>query len=254
MSTTLSANLLKTYRHAPENWPIVERRLIAIRNLIFVGIVFLFVAMDFSAAENWKNGSLTSLFPHLVLISFVFAVFFFSFRRAINQQRRTWASFELLVGPDFVARRVDGLAELEIRREELTAIRRFKQGLSLETASAQRTITIPNTLADFPELHDRLSQWMAFSEYQQNRWMQSRYFLPGVLVVEMALSGTFFVSHESLLEVLTGIPLVFSLLWCLIKIQRDGRVAPKIKRQMWFVLLPLVAIAARLVLAIINWQ
>jgi hypothetical protein len=254
MSTGLSANLLKTYRQAPENWPVVERRLIAIRNLISIGIVFLFVAMDFGAAENWKNGSLTSLFPHVVIISFVFAVLFFSFRRAINQQRRTWASFELLVGSDFVARSMEGLAELEIRREELTAIRTFKQGLSLETASAQRNITIPNTLGDFPELRDRLSQWMAFSEYPQNKWMQSRYFVPGVLVVEMALLGVFFVSHGSLWEVLSGVPLVFGLLWCLIKVQMTDRLAPKTKRQMWFVLLPLVAIAARLVLAIINWQ
>ena len=254
MSTGLSANSLKTYRHAAENWPAVESRIIAIRNILFVGIFLLLVAMDFGAAENWKEGSLKSLLPHIIAVSFVFAMLAFSFRRAINRQRENWDSFELLLGPDFVVRRMNGLAEMELHRDELTAIRMYKRSLLLQAASAERSIAVPEGLADFAEIRDRLSQWMPISENTPQRWTQSRYFLPGILVVELLLFGLFFVSTKSWLEVLAGVPLLAGLLWCLVRIQKSGQLSQKIKRQMWLLVLPLLAIAARLVLAIIHWQ
>lgn len=254
MCTDLSANSLKTYRHAAENWPAVESRIIAIRNIIFAGIFFLFVAMDFGAAENWKGGSLKSMLPHVIAISFVSAILFFSFRRAIIRQRENWDSFELLLGPDFVVRRMNGLAEIELRRDELTAIRMYKRSLWLQTASAERNIAVPESLADFAEVRARLSQWMPIPENTQRSWTQSRYLLPAILVVELVLFALFFVSTKSWLEVLAGVPLLAGLLWCLVRIQKSGQLSQKIKRQMWFLLLPLLAIASRLALAIIHWQ
>jgi hypothetical protein len=123
---------------------------------MFVGVLGLFIAMDFKGANrDWLQGSLLTFLPHLLPITFIGALFFYSFRRAMKKQRENWLAYELLVGEDFVIRRMPGLSEMEIRREEVTAIRQNAQGLTLETNSRHRTPGVPSTLEEFDEVRAR---------------------------------------------------------------------------------------------------
>jgi len=88
----------------------------------------------------------------------------------------------------------------------------------------------------------------------QAGWKRSPYFLPVLLVAELVLFGLFFLSPHSLLEVLTGVPLVVGLSWALVKVQASKQLNPSMKGRMWLLVLPLAAVAARLVLAILRWQ
>ncbi len=255
MGEQLARNSVKTYRFAPEGFEAVRKKLTLVQNIIFLGILALFIATDFKSADrDWLQGSLLSLLPRVLALTFVFAVFFYSFRRAMKKQRENWLSYELLIGEDFVIRRMPGLSEMEIRREELTAIRQNAQGLNIETNSRQRTLGVPSTLEEFDEVLARLSEWMTASELQQARWRNSAYLLHSVIVVELGLFIVFFLSTRSWLLVSSGIPLFGGVFWCMVSVQRSDHWAPKMKRKMWFVLLPLMAIAFRLVEAILNWR
>lgn len=254
MTTTVPSNLPKTYRRDPEKFSAIERKLVTTRNVIFGGIILFFIVTDFGAAENWEDGSLKSLLPHVVGITLLFVLVVFSFRRSIESQRRIWTSYELLVGPDSVLRRMNGLNELEVRRDEVKAIQQQKHGLILETFSARKNLAVPDSLAEFEEVYNRLTEWMPATEQKQAAWNQSPYLLPMVLVVELILFALFFVSNKSWLELGTGVPLLAGLVLCLVLIQRNSQLDQKTKRKMWLVILPVMGIVVRLALAIINWQ
>lgn len=255
MSGQLARNSVKTYRFAPEAFETVRKRLTLVQTITFVGVLTLLIATDFKSADReWLQGSLLSLLPHVLALTFVGALFFFSFRRSLKKQRENWFAYELLVGEDFVIRRMPGLSEMEIRREEVVAIRQDAQGLTLETSSKQRTLGVPSTLEEFDEVRARLSEWMTPTEVRRARWKHSPSLVYGVIIVELGLFIVFFLSTKSWPLVCSGAPLFGGLIWSVVLVQRSAQLAPKMKRTMWIILLPLTAIGFRLVEAIRNWR
>ena len=255
MSGQLARNSVKTYRFAPEGFETVRKRLILMHNITFVGVLGLIVGIDFKNADrDWLHGSLLSLLPYVFALTFVGAFLIYSFRRSMKKQRENWLAYELLVGEDFVIRRMPGLSEIEIRREEVTAIRQNALGLTLETSLKQRTLGVPSTLEEFDEVRARLSERMAPTELQRARWKHSPNVVYGVIVIELILFIVFFLSSQSWLLVCSGAPLFGSLVWSFVLVQRSAQLAPKMKRTMWIILLPLLAIGFRLVEAIRNWR
>jgi len=255
MSEQLARNSVKTYRFAPEGFEAVRKKLIAILSITFVGVLGLFVGMDFKSADrDWLRGSLLSLLPHLLPITFVGALFVYAFQRSMKKQRENWLAYELLVGEDFVIRRMPGLSEMEIRREEVTAIQHNAQGLTLETSSKQRTLGVPSTVEEFEEVRARLSEWMTPTEVQRAKWKYSPNLVYGVIIVELGLFIVFSLSTQSWLLVCSGAPLFGGLIWSVVLVQRSPQLTTKMKRTMWIILLPLLAIGLRLVEAIRNWR
>jgi hypothetical protein len=255
MSEQLARNSVKTYRFAPEGFEAVRKRLVVIQSITFVGLLGLFIGMDFKSADReWLQGSLLSLLPHLLPITFAGAVFVYAFQRSMKKQRENWLAYELLVGEDFVIRRMPGLSEMEIRREEVTAIWQSAQGLTLETSSKQRTLGVPSTLEEFDEVRARLSEWMTPAEVQRARWKHSPNLVYGVIIVELGLFVVFFLSTQSWVQICSGAPLFGGLIWSVVLVQRSAQLAPKVKRTMWVIVLPLIAIGFRLAEAIRNWR
>ena len=255
MSDRLARNSVKTYRFAPEGFEAVRKKLTPVQNITLVGVLGLIVGMDFKSADrDWLQGSLLSLLPHLLPITLVVGLLVYSFRRGMRKQRENWLAYELLVGEDFVIRRMPGLSEMEIRREEITAIRQSAEGLSIETSSRRRTLGLPSTLEEFDEVRARLSEWMTPTELRRARWNNSSHLLYGAIIAELVLFIIFFLSTQSWLLVCSGAPLLLGLVVCLVVLQRSAQLAPKMKRNVWLMLLPMAAIVFRLMEAILNWR
>jgi hypothetical protein len=255
MNDRLARNSVRTYRFAPEGFEAVRKKLTLVQNITLAGVLGLIVGMDFKNADrDWLQGSLLSLLPHLLPITLVVGLFAYSFRRGMRKQRENRLAYELLIGKDFVIRRMPGLSEMEIRREEVTAIKQNAQGLTLETSSKQRALGVPSTLEEFDEVRARLSEWMTPTELGRAWWNNSSHLLYGVVTIELALLIVFFLSSQSWLLVCSGAPLLLGLVVCMVVLQRSAQLARKIKRNMWFMLLPIAAIAFRLMEAILNWR
>jgi len=255
MSEQLARNSVRTYRFAPEGFETVRKRLTLVQGITVVGVLGLTIGMDFQSADrDWLQGSLLALLPHVLAITLAVGILVYSFRRAMKKQRENWLAYELLVGEDFVIRRMPGLSEMEIRREEVTAIRHNAQGLTLETSSQQRTLGVPSTLQEFGEVRARLNEWMTPTELRRAAWKHSPNLVYGVILFELILFIVFFLSTQSWLLVCSGAPLCAGLAWSFVLVQRSAQLAPKTKRTMWIMLLPLIAIGFRLIEAIRNWR
>jgi len=251
MNDRLARNSVKTYRFAPAGFEAVGKKLTLVQNITLVGVLGLIVGMDFKNADrDWLQGSLLSLLPHLLPTTLVVGLFVYSFRRGMRKQQENWLAYELLVGEDFVIR----LSEMEIRREEVTAIKQSAQGLTLDTSSKQRALGVPSTVEGFDEVRARLSEWMTPTELGRAWWKNSSHLLYGVITIELASLIVFFLSSQRWLLVCSGAPLFLGLVVSVVALQRSAQSARKIKRNMWFMLPPMVAIAYRLMEAILNWR
>src|SRR5260370_41183945 len=76
--------------------------------------------------------------------------------KGMKQNREAWNTYELIIGEDFLIRRIKNFPELEIRRDEITSMKESPAGLQVERGSRNRTIGIASSLVDYEDSRTRL--------------------------------------------------------------------------------------------------
>jgi hypothetical protein len=72
----------------------------------------------------------------------VFGALARGFMKGTKRQRESWNSYELMIGEDFLIRRIQDFKELEIQQHEIMAIKESATGLHVETNQKDRVIGI----------------------------------------------------------------------------------------------------------------
>jgi len=254
MPNQLAPNSLKTYHLAPEGFTAARNRLLRQRIAIFAGIILFLPLLAYKEfGETWQRDSVASFLPTLLFVLIVFGALAVGLRKGIRRNQESWNSFELVVGDDFVIRRIKDFPELEIQRSEVTAIRESAVGLHVETNLKDRTIGIASALIDYDDAKERLSHWMPVQQFQQG-WKTASRWMWGLPLIFIVFFGAFYMTTRSWLIVATGVPLLAGLLWSMWFIRKSVQVSAHMKRLSLFVFLPLLAIAAKLILAIRHWR
>jgi hypothetical protein len=254
MPNQLAQNSVRTYHLAPEGFTAARNRLLRQRIALFAGIIlFLIVLACKEFGETWQRDSVASLLPTFLFVLIVLGALAVGLRKGNRRNQESWNSFELVVGEDFVIRKIKDFPELEIKRHEVTAIRESAVGLHVETNLKDRTIGIASALVDYDDAKERLSRWMPVQQLTQG-WTTSIYWMWGLPVIFIVLFGGFYMTTRSWVIVATGVPLLAGLLWSVWYIRKSAQVSAHMKRLSLFTLLPLLAIAAKLILAIRHWR
>jgi hypothetical protein len=254
MVPQLASNSVKTYYLAPEGFNAARNRLLRQRIVLFAGLViFLFAFQYREFGDTWRQGSFASLVPAAFAILLVLGALAFGVKRGVKRNQESWSSFELVVGEDFLIRKIKDFPALEIQRHEVTAIKESAVGLHVETEVRDRAIGIASALVGYDEVKERLGRWMPVQELKPG-WMTPARWMWGLPLIVLVLFGCFLISTRSWVIVATGVPLFSGLSWSLWFIRKSVQVSAKTKRLMLMTALPLMAIAAKLILSIVNWR
>lgn len=114
----------------------------------------------------------------------------FSCWRTLEQTRAAWGSYVLELTEDAVLRRHRQVADLRLRREEVTRIVELPgQGMSLLTAQPTRYVNVPETVERYAEVRERLAQWRPIEQMKPHPMIQQVGFvLGGLLFLALWLS------------------------------------------------------------------
>jgi hypothetical protein len=254
MESQLAPNSVRTYHLAPEGFNSARNKLLRQRIVLFSGIVvFLFAFQSREFGDNWRQGSIAPLVPAVFVIFLVLGGLAFGVKRGVKQNQESWSSFELVIGEDFLIRKIKDFPTLEIQRHEVTAIKESAAGLHVETNVRDRAIGIATALVGYDDVKDRLGCWMPVQELKPG-WMSPARLMWGLPLIVLVLFGCFLMSTRSWVIVATGMPLFVGLSWSLWLIRKSVQVSAKTKRLMLIAALPLMAIAAKLILSIVSWR
>jgi hypothetical protein len=254
MPTQLATDSVRTYRLDPEGFIAARNKLLRQRIVLYAGILlFILLVLYKSFGQHWRGASFGSVLPVLLSILIIFGALVAGVRKGIRQNLESWNSFELLIGRDFLVRRIEGLPELEIQKHEVTAIKETTAGLRVETTQRDRAIGIASSLVDYADAKARLSRWLVPVQERQ-RWMSPARWssLVGLLVV--VLFACIFYSDTSWIIVAAGVPLFTGLCACIWLIRRNVQISAQTKRLSLVAVLPLLAVVAKVILAIVNWR
>jgi hypothetical protein len=254
MPNNLAPNSVRTYHLALEGFRAARNRLLKQKIAVFVAIFLFLLALAYREfGETWQRDSVVSLIPTFVFLLIVSGALAVGFRKGIKRNQESWDSFELVVGDDFVIRRIKDFPELEIQQHEVTAIRESAVGLHVETNLKDRTIGIATALIDYADVKERLSRWAPVQQLQQGRLTASRW-MWGLPVIFVVLFGIFYMATKSWVILATGAPLLAVLSWSIWSIRQSVQVSAHMRRLSLLVFLPLLAIAAKLILAVRHWR
>jgi len=253
MANQLAENSVRTYHLAPEGFAAARNRLLKQRALLFVGIVLFMLVFAYKAFhETWRPDSIASFLPGIFVVLILLVALANGLRKGIKQNQESWDSFELVVGEDFVIRKIKDFPELEIQRHEVTRIRETATSLYVETQVKDRTIGVARALVNYEDARERLSRWLPPVHESQQGWAAPARWVWSYPVIMIVFCAVFFMSGTNWVIVATGIPLVLGLSVSFWLVRRSVQVSAQFKRQVLLFLLPLVAIIVRMILAIQN--
>jgi|HubBroStandDraft_6_1064221.scaffolds.fasta_scaffold19896_3 hypothetical protein len=255
MADQPSANSVRTYHTTPEGFAPARNRILRQRALLFAGVVVFVVVLQCGAfADSWRSGSIISLIPVVFVIIFLLGALAVGVKIGNNRIRDSWLSYGLVIGEDFLIRRMKDHQEIEIQRGEIIAIKEADNGLRVQTKQKGREIGIPSALVGYEDAKSRLRQWGVPLSDSQHAWVQSSHWVAVFSLVGLALIGAFFLASRSWVVVVTGVPTVAVLLWSIVHIRKSANTSTSVKRLSLLNLLTLLAILVRLVLAVVNWR
>ena len=160
MPNQLAANSVRTYHLATEGFSAASSELLGQRAGLLIGVVaFLLVLQYKEFGDNWRSGSIVSFLPSLFLILFLLGAMVPGVRNGLKRNRQSWDSYELVIGEDFLIRRIADFPDLEIQRHEVTVIKESPKGLRVQTKLRDRSIGIASALVGYEDAKERLSSW-----------------------------------------------------------------------------------------------
>lgn len=254
MANQLAPNSVKTYHLAPEGFAAARNKLVGQRAVLFAGIVvFLLVLQYKEFRQDWRWDSTATLIPAFVIV-IILGALAVGAKKGIKLNQEAWNSYELLIGEDFLIRRMKDFPELEIQRHEVTSIKESATGLCVETHLKDRTIGIAFALVDYEDAKTRLSRWVVPVQVSQQGWITPTRLMWALPMLTLILFGCFIMTASSWAIVATGVPLLIGLSWSIWRIRKSIQVSAQMKRLSLMTALPLLAIAVKLIQAIIRWR
>lgn len=251
MPSQLAPNSARTYRLAPEGYTAARNRLLRQRIVLFAAVIlFAFVLVYKMFGQTWQWGSIRSLLPSFLCFLIISGALASGLRKGLKRNQESWNSFELVVGEDFVIRKIKDFPELEIQRHEVTAIKETPTGLYVKTKLSDRTIGIARALVDYDDAKERLSSWMPLMHEHPRGWTAATRWVWVFPLITILLFALCFLSTNSWVVVGTGVPLLIGLSVSIWLTRRSVQTSAHMKRISLLTALPLVAIIAKLIQAI----
>jgi hypothetical protein len=235
---------MREYKLSPQFFSQITKR------ILIVGLPIMLLAL---AGGLWIGGQeAQSITPFLIIVPLFLIILTFSIVRGINKQKRNWSSYRVILDESSIKRVQTGLPEVTIEYGDISKIvESTGVGLVILGSTPSRQISVPATLEDYSQFSLELSSRHSFENIPvaQTKWMQFSPSLVGLATI-VAFVITF-ISSNPYIGAITGILLFGGLTVSLVQIQRNSQITKQVKWQSCLILLPLFAIATRVLFNIL---
>jgi hypothetical protein len=186
---------------------------------------------------------------------FVFAIPLFvlllsiALLRSYKRARQQYLSFELTTASDQITRRMLGLSEVTLRREDIRRIEKQASGeITLRSSRPRESIRIPGEVERREELLSELEVWQPVEE---GRSSPSAFLGTAVGIACIMAFATVALSNSRYIIITVGTLLFLGLCTSAVLIWRNRGLDARTRRMAFLIAFPAIAILFRVVLA---WQ
>lgn len=180
----------------------------------------------------------------MLIIPILLIVMLFNLRKSLNQQKQSWASYQLSLESDLISLSRNQLEAVTISKDEISSIKEYS-GTSIVVQAENKQIVIPVTLESFSEVRLFLSKWRNI-DFAKSKSSQNILVMYSVTILTLLAFGIVAFASNKALVLITGSILLIVLISNLFLSQRNNNLDNKIKRNAWWVIIPALVIAIKL--------
>jgi hypothetical protein len=216
-----------------------------------VGIRIGMVWVGMLGLDDESSLPASVLFPTLVIALIAIIV---GIRIGLVRVQRSWASYRLILGENSIRRLQDGYPEITIQNSEISKITETEvRGLVVYSTKPYTYIGIPRAMEEYVEVRSDLAKKHTIESISHTRGKLMPVLIIASSLFTLVAYSIIFLATNKYVIVATGILLFILLLVSVVVVQRSGSTSKLAKRNSWFVLLLLLAIAIRVVFILENW-
>jgi len=177
----------------------------------------------------------------MVVLAVVYGVMIVS---SFFKMRRTMAALSITLNDDAISMNLPGVLASEVRRDEVTRIEERPKHALVVHGPGKRAVGVPVMIAGYDEIRATLATWHPIEAAPP-----ARVDLRRTLAVVGVLGGfaATYLFNDPLIVIPIGSLLVIGLLASLVIVWRNKMLDARYKRRMLWVLLPVFAIAIRVI-------
>jgi len=165
--------------------------------------------------------------------------------KSFAQQRKTWASYSLILENHSIKRVLDANTVIEIAKKEISRIREYPDGnIYVESEISKKGILIPSAIEDYHEIRTVLAGWHEIESSKGNRKINIAIILLVVVLVSL-LMRIFYTGDNKIVSIILGIILLLVFVGTTIYAYNQS-VDKRSRRALWWFLLPIFGILVRL--------
>jgi hypothetical protein len=183
------------------------------------------------------------VWPLAIVVPLWFIAVLSGVRGSLRRQRLAWQSFELSLSSEGIRRSMSGYPDVEIRRDEISAIKERRSGLVVRSHRGGPGLIIPKGLAGFDEVRQDL-----MSRHGIEKQRGDAHGLVWSLLAVVATLSAFvvvFLSTNPLVVVPLAVIMLVGAGWAIWVVRRSAYVDERTKQTIWFVLMPALAAVFR---------
>jgi len=216
----------------------------AVKRLIYQRIVRMAITYAFIFAIAMLVVFSRGIDPSPFILGFLGVVYAVMIVIAIFKMRRQMAALSISLTDDTISMAVPGLLASAVRRDEVTRIEeRPGQGLAVHGRD-KRVVGVPSMIGGYDEIRAALAQWRPIEPAVPSRGAWKRTLI--VFGVIAGWSATYLLDDPRLV-IPIGSLVVIGLLGSLVLIWRSKMLEVRYKLLMLMVLMPVLAIAVRVI-------
>lgn len=199
-------------------------------------IVGLFIGI---AGSGYKDIFL--ILPVLIVLTAAGVIIGIVYGNKINNDSLSSYKIELL--DNSIKKYQKNISVIEIERSEVISITEVvNKGITIKTNNKNQYIYVPVFVEGYSELKESLSQWMNITLSEKN----NSQFLKTILNVGVILGiAVTMLCEYSYIVIPVGIVMIIVLLWSFVMILKNPQLDPKIKKNSFVIILPLIVIVIK---------
>ena len=232
---------MPVYKLTPDIFKALRKRFLRLflPLMLFAGGMAILI----SVSQSDSNEGFVLAIPIFILLLSI------ALARAYKRARQKYLSFEVTTGPDQITRRMLGLSDVTLRREDIRRIEKQASGeITLRSSRPRESIRIPGEVERREELLSELAGWQPVEEGGSS---PSPFLGTALGIAYIIAFAAFALSNSRFIIITVGTLLFLGLCTSAVLIWRNRGLDARTRRIAFLIAFPAIAVLLRVVMA---WQ
>jgi hypothetical protein len=227
------------YRNVPEKFAQFKRPFISVLG-IFLALLIVLIMISYFTETRGTDSFKQDVCFLVIICAISFCV---SYYTATKRQRRSFDSYQLAIGHDYIIRKQSDFSDMTLYFNEIVSISEYKGGLIIKAREPDKVLIVSRHIEDYESVKTHLSSLCPILPFSYKGLFTQYPFLLSIIMV-IGMVGVYITDNKIVVCISGGVVLLI-MGWMYYKTKTNKYLDSYSKKSLWlYLLLAFVIITA----------